>query len=159
VSSSPCIAKDGTIYIGSSWVDGTGMEYGYLHSFGLQESNDPPEAPSIEGPPNGKIDSSYTFRLLSTDPDRNPISYYVNWGDNTNSGWTEDVNTGEDVTLSHTWKNVNTFTIKAKVRDTFGLESDETEFEIKISNPRTRVWLRFIDMFPLLQRILDFLIL
>ena len=153
VDSSPSIAEDGTVYIGSTY----DMGKGYLHAFGPQESNDPPEPPSITGPPNGKIDASYTFSFLSTDPDRNPISYYANWGDGTNSGWTEDVNTGELVTLSHTWKHVNTFTIRAKVRDTFGLESDETEFEIKISNPRTKTWMQFLDLFPILQRILGFI--
>ena len=158
VESSPCIGDDGTIYIGSSSDNVNGMSYGYLHAFGPQESNYPPESPMIEGPTSGKINSKYTFTLLSTDPDRNPISYYVNWGDGTNSGWTEDVNTGESVTLSHTWKHVNTFTIRAKVRDTFGLESDETEFEFKLSNPRniTR-WLEYLDMFPIIQRIFAFI--
>jgi outer membrane protein assembly factor BamB len=154
VESSPSITEDGTVYIGSSYE----MSKGYLHAFGSVESNAPPESPTIEGPPSGKIDTKYTFILQSTDPDRNPISYYVNWGDGTNSGWTEDVNTGESVSLRHTWEHVNTFTIRARVKDTFGLESDSTTFQIKISNPRTRTWLIFMDVFPILQKILNYIL-
>jgi hypothetical protein len=53
---------------------------------------------------------------------------------------------------------VNTITIRARVKDTFGLESEETEFEFKVSNPRniTR-WLEYLDMFPILQRIYAFI--
>ena len=160
VESSPCISEDGTIYIGSTSDDDTGMPYGYLHAFGSQESNDPPEAPVIDGPTEGKINKNYDFEFVSTDPDSNPISYYVNWGDGTNSGWTMDVNTGESVTLSHKWTSVDDFTITARTKDTFGLESDTTSFEIKISNPRTRTsshWMQLLDMFPVLQRILNYI--
>ena len=154
VESSPSIAEDGTIYIGSSFE----MSQGYLHAFGSQETNDGPLAPDIDGPTEGKLNKIYDFEFHSTDPDRNPISYYVDWGDGINSGWTIDVNTGESVILNHKWTEVNDFTITAKVKDTFGLESDETTFEIKISNPRTRTsshWMQLLDMFPVLQRIMD----
>jgi len=137
--------------------DNTGNTSSDTTSAWIQTTNNPPTKPSISGPTNGKIDTKYSFILQSTDPDGNPISYYVNWGDGMYSGWTNYVDTGTEITLKHTWERVNTFTIRAKVRDTFGLESDETEFEIKISNPRTRVWLRFLDMFPILERILGLL--
>ena len=152
IDSSPVIGEDGSIYIGSAY----SMGIGYLHAFGTQESNEAPEAPGIDGPTEGKINKNYDFEFVSTDPDRNPISFYVNWGDGTSHGWTMDVNTGEFVTLSHKWTSVDDFTITARTRDTFGLESDETEFEIKISNPRTRTpWMKFLEMFPITMRLLE----
>ena len=55
---------------------------------------------------------------------------------------------GEIYFYEHTWSKPKTYTIKAKAKDVFDEESNWTEFEIKISNPRTRAWLRLIDMFP-----------
>ena len=60
------------------------------------------------------------YRFSSVDLDRNPISYYVEWGDNTNTGWSMDYASGEEIKFSHTWNKVDTFTIKAKAKDTFG---------------------------------------
>jgi outer membrane protein assembly factor BamB len=151
VDSSPSIAEDGTVYIGSSSCEG-GDDYGYLHAFGPQETNDPPTAPSITGPLTGKAGTSYDYKFVATDPDRNPVSYYVKWGDDTHTGWTGDYNTGEEITLSHAWNSDGTFTIKAKARDTFGAEGPEAS--LTVTMPRNRAF-RFIDMFPLLERLLS----
>jgi len=152
VESSPSIADDGTVYIGSSQEVG-----GYLHAFGPQESNDPPTAPSITGPSEGKVNTEYDFTFKATDPDRNPVSFYIEWGDGETTGWTKDYNTGEQVIYSHTWTNGGNFTIRAKAKDTFGLEGDWATFEIgmKSKDKATNnmlLW-RLIERFPLLQKI------
>jgi outer membrane protein assembly factor BamB len=153
--SSPSIAEDGTIYVGSAHT----MSTGYLHAFGPQETNDPPTSPSITGPSEGKVDTEYEFTFKSTDPDRNPVSFYIEWGDGKTTGWTMDYNTGEVATYSHTWTEGGNFTIKAKARDTFGLEGDWATFEIgmKSKNKATNnmlLW-RIVGRFPLLNRLFN----
>ncbi len=151
VDSSPSIAEDGTVYIGSSYT----MSQAYLHAFGPQESNAPPEAPSISGNKNGKIGEEYWFEIGAVDPDNNPISLYIEWGDGTTTGWTREQASGQIWYYEHTWSKWGTYTVRAKAKDVFDEESGLTEFKIKITIPRTRAFLRFFDMFPILQRLLD----
>jgi outer membrane protein assembly factor BamB len=156
VDSSPSIGEDGTVYIGSTYDIGGG----YLHAFGPQETNDPPTAPSITGPLTGKAGTSYDYKFVASDPDRNPVSYYVEWGDSTNTGWTDDYNTGEEITLSHAWSSDGSFTIKAKARDTFGAEGPEASLTVTMPRSRTvhnTLFLKFLERFPLLERLLSFL--
>jgi len=153
IRSSPCIAEDGTVYIGSSFDIGGG----YLHVFGSVESNVPPENPIVLSDPTGKKGERYYLRVSSFDPDNNPISYYIEWGDGNTLGWTLDRASEEVCYFDHIWANEGSYTIRAKVKDVMGEESDWIEFEIKISNPRIRHLFRFLDMFPLLQKILNYI--
>jgi outer membrane protein assembly factor BamB len=149
VDSSPAIGEDGTVYIGSIAC--------YLHAFGPQESNDPPSAPTITGSFIGKIGRYYDYDFVANDPDRNPVSYFVSWGDGTVSGWTSDYNTDEVISLRHSWNRTGTFTIIAKARDTFGAEGPEAE--LTVTMPRNRAingfFLRLLEKFPILQTLLQ----
>jgi len=133
---------------------------GYLHAFGPQETNEPPTSPEITGTTSGKTGNSYNYGFVSNDPDRNPISYYIEWGDGTHNGWTEDHDPGSGITLSHTWNNEKTYTIKAKAKDTFGLESDWSYFEVTMPRNRAinKLFFNFVvnhlNMFPLLRLLL-----
>jgi outer membrane protein assembly factor BamB len=131
VDSSPAIAEDGTIYIGSQYGGG------YLHAFGNVESNTPPEAPIISGETNGKVGQRYWYTFNSVDPDRNPISFYIEWGDDTTTGWTMERGSGENCYYEHTWSEPDTYTIRAKAKDVYGAESDWATLEVSI--PRTRM--------------------
>ncbi len=120
VDSSPSIAEDGTIYIGSAY----DIASGYLHAFGTAESNEPPSAPIITGPSSGNAGESYTYTFVSTDPENYLLKYYVDWGDGTNSGWTWEYDSGEEIELGHTWSEQGTYMIKAKAMDISNYESD-----------------------------------
>ena len=149
VESSPSIAEDGTIYIGSTY----DMARGYIHAFGSVDSNQPPETPTISGKTSGKIGENHYFTFRAVDIDRNPISFYIDWGDG-DEGWTFEYASYEYVRIGHSWSKPNTYTIRAKAKDVMGEESDWTEFEIKISIPRTRTSLNAIlDIFSILYRI------
>jgi outer membrane protein assembly factor BamB len=158
VMSAPAIGEDGTVYVGS-WNDGTEpWAWGYLHAFGPVESNSPPETPTISGQVNCKIRKTCPYELLANDPDNNPISFYIDWGDGVTTGWTVDVASGEKCTYLHTWYKKGNFTIKVKTRDTFGEESDWGYFDVIV--PRNMVYynllfLRFLERFSLLERILS----
>jgi outer membrane protein assembly factor BamB len=155
VESSPSIAEDGTIYIGSS----NDMSGGHFHAFGPQETNDPPTAPTITGPSEGKVDTEYDFIFKSTDPDRNPVSYFIEWGDGETTGWTKDYASGEKATYSHTWSKRGNFIIKAKAKDTFGLESEKGTLTVTIPRDKStdNMLFRLLERLPLLERLLLFI--
>jgi large repetitive protein len=127
VQSSPCIGKNGILYIGSS----SDLDVGYLYAFGHGENvNNPPNKPSITGPSTGKIGETYSYTFSATDPDNDQVSYYVDWGDGTNSGWQGPYSSGTGISLSHSWSNDGSFSIKAKAKDTEGSESTYTTLQV-----------------------------
>ncbi|MBU1625751.1 hypothetical protein KKB18_00090, partial [bacterium] len=52
----------------------------------------PPETPTLEGPTEGQILKEYFFKVKTTDPDEDMITYKVDWGDGASDGWSEYLN-------------------------------------------------------------------
>jgi hypothetical protein len=128
IDSSPCIGSDGTIYIGSA----NSLSRGYLHAFGEGTPNNPPGTPSISGPGSGKTGTEYDYSFSTTDPDDDPVYFLVDWGIGSNTGWLGPYDSGEEVTLSHSWSNTGTYSIRVKARDDWFYESDWETLEIII---------------------------
>jgi len=126
--------------------------------------SNPPNKPLLNGPSEGIGGESYTYSAKSTEPDGEKVSYYFDWGDGKNSGWTSFVASGTETSKSHTW-NRGSFTVKVKARDENGVESDwET---IDITMPKNKATLRlllldilekFINKLPIFERILQSLL-
>jgi len=156
VESSPCIGEDGTVYIGSSFDDGKG----YLHAFGKVDSNVPPETPTITGTTNGTAGEEYLYYFASIDPDNNPVSYYIDWGDGTIDEWRIEGASGERVWAERAYTSQGTYTIKAKAKDTLNEESDWAT--LSVSMPKNKAintpFLNFLDnhpqIFPILRQLL-----
>ena len=120
--------------------------------------NNPPDKSTIDGPTNGKILTKYFYETFTSDPDDNNISYYFDWGDGKNSGWTEFVPSGTIVNLSHSWQKSGTFTIKVKAKDIYGMPSEWSELQVTM--PRDKIIAssllqRLFELFPLLEVILS----
>jgi hypothetical protein len=102
-----------------------------------------PNKPIISGPTTGKINTEYTFSFVATDPEGNNISYFIDWGDGTNSEWSSRYPSGEIYAAAHSWAQKDMFEIRAKARDDFGLESKWSD-PYPISMPKS-VWV--VDLF------------
>jgi len=155
VDSSPCIGLDGTVYIGS-WDAGRG----YLHAFGPIASNNPPKTPNISGEKNGKAGEEYWYGMKTDDPENNPVSYYIEWGDGKHTGWTTERASGEKYYYKHKWSEEGNYTIRCKAKDVLGEESDWGYLEVNM--PRTRVssylWYEwFLERFLMLDQLLNLL--
>jgi rhodanese-related sulfurtransferase len=107
-----------------------------------------PNTPTITGPPSGKPGTKYTFTIMANDPDYDIIYLCVNWSDESGEVCVGPYESGEEVTLSHTWTEKGTFMIKSKASDRYGNESEEVTFDISI--PRDK-----INYMCFLQLILD----
>jgi len=137
VDSSPCIGENGIVYIGSSF-DDQGNDYGYFYAFGYGENvNNPPNTPIITGQNSGKTGETYTYTFSTTDPDNDDISYYIDWGDGTNSDWQGPYSSGTGISLSHSWSNDGSFSIKAKAKDDEGSESTYTTLHVSMPKSKT----------------------
>ncbi len=154
---SPAIASDGTIYAVSSDTNG---DYGYLHAFGSPDPN-APSAPIILGKLKGKIETSYDYIFRSISPVGNDIYYQINWGDGKITDWIGPYNSGERITMNHSWSEKGAYTIKARAKDTDNLWGPWGELEVTMPyyfEPQFPLihWLleRFPNAFPILRNLL-----
>ena len=87
--------------------------------------NHPPDKPKMAGPLTGIAGERYTYTIFTEDPDGNNISYYVDWGDGTTTGWTNYFPSGVDVAICHTWYRRGHYVVRCIAKDVYGLFSDE----------------------------------
>jgi outer membrane protein assembly factor BamB len=98
--------------------------------------NVPPEIPSIDGPTTGKPGEPYIFNITTSDQNNDKVLYYIDWGDNTTSGWIGPYVSGELVSQSHTWLERGSYAVCVKAKDWHGAESDwSTPFNVTIKAP------------------------
>jgi C1A family cysteine protease len=112
----------------------------------------PPNKPTITGETQGKAKKSYGYDFVSTDTDGDKLSYYIKWGDGTQTDWTPLQNSGVKYTGSHSWGSSGTYTVEAKTKDIYGLESNWSNLEVKM--PRNKdvsnsMFLKFFERFIL----------
>jgi hypothetical protein len=87
--------------------------------------NNPPHSPNIPtGETDGYHGTSYTYATNATDPDDNSIFYLFDWDDGTDSGWIGPYLSGEMGEASHAWQSPGLYTIKVKINDEHGSESE-----------------------------------
>ncbi len=158
--SSPCIGEDGTIYVGSSWNDDHGNKFGYLHAFGELDPN-APFAPDIDGETSGKIEEEYKYTFTTTDPNGDDVYYWIEWGDGKIKNWIGPYDSGEEITINHTYEEKDTYIIKARAKDTNNLWGPWSEFEVtmpKTKQSTNRWFIQFLEkhprMFPILRQLL-----
>jgi outer membrane protein assembly factor BamB len=160
-TSSPTIGKDGTVYIGGSSTE-LGDSCGYIYAFGRNDINQPPDPPSINGPTIGLKNKQHTYNFTLDDPELDDIELFVDWGDGNTAGWLGPFDSGETQTLTHSWSEKGTYTVKAKARDTYdGSESDWATLKVTMPKNKTIILpsLQFLEnhprMFPILRKIFD----
>ena len=93
----------------------------------IEVPNIPPQIPLIEGPTSGKPGVSYEFVFTTTDQNNDKILYFIDWGDNTTSGWLGPFAGDVAVHQNHTWSNRGTYEILVKAKDWHGAESTWSE--------------------------------
>jgi hypothetical protein len=90
----------------------------------ISDKPNKPDKPS--GPISGEIGKEYNYTTSTNDPDGDLIKYCFDWGDNTIT-WTDRLESGENISLNHTWEKPGNYEIKVKARDIYGLDSEWSE--------------------------------
>jgi hypothetical protein len=117
--------------------------------------NMPPDTPSITGETEGKVGVSYTYTIVTTDPEMNMVRYFVDWGDLTNSS-IGPYTSGESVTVNHTFTGKGTYTIRVQAQDSYDAESGWGSLQVTMPKSFSYPFLlRFLERFPLLFRLLQ----
>lgn len=138
-----------------------GVDDGKVYCFGSGAGNKPPNIPTITGSSSGKPGNSYDYKFITSDPDNDDVSYYIDWGDGNITDWTSLQASGSPYSESHIWTDKGTYTIKAKAKDINGLKSYWASLKVRMPLTRT-IDIPFLNylqnhpnMFPILQKLLN----
>jgi len=146
---------------GEVFVDNTGNYGEGVSLLGrVTNMNYPPNLPNIDGPSSGKAGEKHIYMISSTDPEEDIVYYYIDWGDESNSGWLGPYDSGYAINQSHTWYLKDTYIIKVKAKDSNEQESDWATLEV--SMPKNKAintpFLDFLEnhlhIFPILRHLL-----
>ena len=110
----------------------------------IQESNTPPDKPSINGETVGKSGISYEYTFVTKDIDGAPIYYYIEWGDGKNTGWFGPFPSGEEIVRSHKWSEKGAYTVRVKAKDPYDAESEWAELTVYITELTIKIKNRFL---------------
>ena len=139
-------------------------KYSNYYAFGAQALSvtfnpdaEAPESPSIDGPLTGQPDVVYTYQLSTIDVQGDDVYFYVDWGDNTNTGWLGPYYSGEQIEVNHTWSKRGLYTISAKAKDTKGKESAWTTLKVSMpkSKPQKILLFQFFQKHSLFYKLLE----
>jgi len=123
----------------------------------IQDGNSPPDKPTINGPVNGITETVYDYLFFTSDPEGNPIWYYVDWDDNSSIDWLGPYSSGEQIIKNHSWTDRGTYIIRCKAKDPYGDESPWGELKVTIPRDKVRantIYFSKLGRFPLLERLL-----
>jgi hypothetical protein len=115
----------GYIIIGETYSSSTNFDF-YLIKLSREDGeNQPPSQPIITGPGYGKIGTAYTFSLGAiTDPEGDQLYCYWNWSNGNTSDWLGPYKSGATVSILHAWSEPGAYSIKVKLKDSYGAESN-----------------------------------
>ncbi|MCX6663174.1 MAG: M20/M25/M40 family metallo-hydrolase [Euryarchaeota archaeon] len=126
--------------------------------------SNPPAAPVLTGPTSGVINQAYTLSVVTTEPDGEDVYYFIEWGDSQADEWVGPYNSGVTAEITHQWDKKGTYTIMAKAKDIYGMESGwgtinvvmPTEYTFSFNVFLQHLFERFPHMFPILRHLIGY---
>jgi large-conductance mechanosensitive channel len=97
----------------------------------INQPNNPPTIPQVDGPKIGKQNIIYNFTVVSTDPDNDNIQYFFDWGDGKKTE-TDFLSSGTTIKEKHNWTSAGIFNIKIFAIDSNYESSDFADITILI---------------------------
>jgi hypothetical protein len=121
-------------------------------------SNQPPDKPEIDGEKGVVPLVEFDYYFSAIDPNRNDVRFHIDWGDGT-TVTTDFYKSDETATIGHTYSRKGTVIIRAYAEDTNGAYGKESTYTVewKTKSFTNSLLLRFLDNFPLFERLLNIL--
>jgi hypothetical protein len=96
----------------------------------------------------------------TADIDGDPVYYWFDWDDGTNTGWLGPLPPGAPMKVNHSWSKKGTYEVKVKAKDVYSMESSWATLDVTM--PKSTVFdgsfLRvFLQAHPFLSSLLSFL--
>jgi hypothetical protein len=126
--------------------------------------DDAPNTPTIDGQKRGKVGTNYTFTFATVDINGDQVYYKIDWGDGQVDEWVGPYNSGAVVEITHVWNEKGTYTVMAKAKDVYGIESGwgsmsivmPTEYTFSFNVFLQHLFERFPNVFPILRHLMGY---
>jgi Peptidase family M28 len=123
--------------------------------------NNPPVTPVLTGPTSGVINQAYNLSVVTTDAEGEDVYYFIEWGDSQVNEWVGPYRSGVTAVITHQWNKKGIYTIMAKAKDTYGIESNWGTMNVVMPIDYTSSFHTFLQhllekfphMFPTLQHL------
>jgi len=136
-----------------------------VFTFDPTQSNQPPEKPKIQGVPYASDGTPFVITLITTDPENDLITYYVKWGDGSDTEVGPIKSGVYTVALNIYYKDdpeeSKHFEIAVKAIDEYGAESGWSTFKVDLAKQKPLynfLNLKITKIFPLFERIFQTLL-
>ena len=128
----------------------------YLESGWDSGINHEPVIPIISGPSTGKPNTPYSYDFVTADPDGDKVYIYIDMADGAFKNWVGPFDSCEVKNMLYYWERIGVYTIKAKAKDEYGVETDWITHKLTIPRYRAYDFPRYtlIDLFLNLLRII-----
>lgn len=95
----------------------------------------PPDEPTIQIITNPIYNQATEIHIQTTDDDNDNVSFYIDWGDGQNTDWTEEISSGQTLSLSHIWNRPGQYQIRAKAKDVNSIVGPWGSTDIFVDGP------------------------
>jgi len=119
----------------------------------IQETNQPPSIPIIEGPSRIKEGEYCWYNFTFDDPDGTPVYLYVHAFGAESGIWWGPYPDGYGIQNCYSyWKEKGNYIVKAKTKDPYGAESDWETLDARVpflyNTPNIFFWEQMFERFP-----------
>jgi len=123
--------------------------------------NLPPNIPKIDGRTPTRP-GTYLYTFNATDPNGDDVYYFIDWDDNSTTGWIGPFHSGEEIKVKHSYNFRGAFALKAKAKDVYNAEGGWGTLSITISREKVipnLLFQWFLERFPNAFPILHYLLM
>ncbi len=100
--------------------------------------NMPPDRPvTPSGSASLVVNETAVYSSRTQEPDGETISYGFEWGDGSESGWSDPVASGTGISSTHSWAHPGNYTVRARAKDLWGNLSAWSESMVVVVVPDT----------------------
>jgi hypothetical protein len=130
----------------------------------LECFRDPPATPVLTGASSGVINQAYNLSVVTTEPNGQNVYYFINWGDGQVDEWVGPFNSEAIVGITHQWTEKGYYTIKAKAKNIYNVESDWATLTVTMPYSHDNSILQFLESlfqrfpnaFPILRQLMGY---
>ena len=125
-------------------------------------NDQPPNTPTIDGRALGKTGTPNPYTFTTIDVNGDDVYYYIDWGDGQVDEWVGPYNSSEIAKITHIWDTKGIYTIKAKAKDVYDMESDWGTLKVIMPTEYAthgfleRFFVTFPRLFPILRHLMGY---
>jgi hypothetical protein len=125
-------------------------------------NNQPPNTPTIDGRALGETGTPNPYTFTTIDVNGDDVYYYIDWGDGQVDEWVGPYNSSEIAEITHIWDTKGIYTIKAKAKDVYDMESDWGTLKVIMPTEYAthgfleRFFVTFPRLFPILRHLMGY---